>query len=60
MLFWSVLFFIVALLAGIFGFGGIATASAGIAQFLFFLFLIGFVITTILHFARSVDHKTGL
>ena len=40
MLGWAVIFLIIAILAGVFGFGGIATASAGIVKLLFFLFLV--------------------
>jgi uncharacterized membrane protein YtjA (UPF0391 family) len=40
-------FFVVALVAALFGFGGIASASAGIAQILFFLFLVLFVASLI-------------
>ncbi|MFW5708818.1 MAG: DUF1328 domain-containing protein [Chloroflexota bacterium] len=40
MLSWALFFFILAIVAAIFGFGGIAGASAGIAQLLFFGFLI--------------------
>lgn len=40
----ALLFFIVAILAAIFGFGGIAGASAGIAKILFFVFLVLFAI----------------
>ena len=39
MLSWAVTFLIIALIAALLGFGGIAAASAGIAKFLFFLFL---------------------
>ncbi|HTO82081.1 MAG TPA: DUF1328 domain-containing protein [Methylomirabilota bacterium] len=48
MLYWTLMFLIVALIAGALGFGGIASASAGIARILFFLFLIGFVVTLLL------------
>ena len=48
MLRWSLTFFVFALIAALFGFGGIATASAEIAKALFFLFLIVFVVTLIL------------
>lgn len=34
----ALMFFIVAIIAGLFGFGGIAAASADIAQLLFFIF----------------------
>ncbi|MAE59258.1 MAG: DUF1328 domain-containing protein [Halobacteriovorax sp.] len=60
MLYWAAVFFIIALISGLFGFGGIAAASAGISKFLFFIFLIGFVISLFLHFARAVDNKTKL
>lgn len=53
MLYWALVFFVVALGAGVFGFGGIASASAGIAQILFFLFLILFVVTLIARLVRS-------
>ncbi|MBD64892.1 MAG: DUF1328 domain-containing protein [Halobacteriovoraceae bacterium] len=60
MLYWAVIFFIVALIAGVFGFGGVAAASAGIAQILFYIFLVGFVVSIVLHFARSIDNKSGV
>lgn len=59
MLYWATVFFIVAIIAGMFGFGGIASTSVGIAQFLFFLFLVGFVASVVMHFARSVENKTN-
>ena len=43
MLGWALTFLVVALIAALFGFGGIASASAGIAQILFFVFLVLFV-----------------
>ena len=39
MLRWAIIFFIISLIAAVFGFGGIASAAAGIAKVLFFLFL---------------------
>lgn len=45
MLGWSALFLIVAILAAILGFGGIAVEAAGIAKILFVVFLILFVIS---------------
>jgi len=39
MLRWAVIFLVIALVAALFGFTGIATAAAGIAKLLFFLFL---------------------
>jgi len=44
MLGWAVTFLIIALIAAVLGFGGIAAASAGIAKVLFFVFLVMCVI----------------
>ena len=44
MLRWAVIFLVIALVAGLFGFTGISAASAGIAKILFGIFLIGFLI----------------
>jgi uncharacterized membrane protein YtjA (UPF0391 family) len=41
------MFFVVALLAAIFGFTGIALAAAGVAKILFYLFLVLFLISLI-------------
>jgi len=43
MLKWAVVFLIIAVIAGIFGFGGVAEASATIAQVLFGIFLVLFL-----------------
>ena len=48
MLYYSLVFLVVALIAAVFGFGGIASASAGIAQILFFVFLLLFVGTLLI------------
>jgi uncharacterized membrane protein YtjA (UPF0391 family) len=45
MLGWAVVFLIIALVAALFGFGGIAAASAGIAKLLFFIFLVLFIVS---------------
>ncbi|GGG78021.1 hypothetical protein GCM10011415_28700 [Salipiger pallidus] len=52
MLSWAVIFFVVAIVAAVFGFGGIASASAGIAQVLFFIFVALFVIALIMRLVR--------
>ena len=49
MLSWAITFFIVAIVAALFGFGGIAAGAVEIAKVLFFLFLIAFVVSLILH-----------
>jgi uncharacterized membrane protein YtjA (UPF0391 family) len=44
MLHYAWVFLVIAIIAAIFGFGGIVTAAAGIAKILFFAFLVLFVI----------------
>ncbi|MDX5359612.1 MAG: DUF1328 domain-containing protein [Rhodobacterales bacterium] len=51
MLGWAITFLIVALIAGVLGFGGIAGTSVGIAKVLFFIFIILFVVSLI---ARAI------
>lgn len=53
MLRWILIFLGVALVAALFGFGGVATAAAGIAKIIFYIFLALLVISVIMHFARS-------
>lgn len=48
MLRWSLIFLVIALIAALFGFTTIAGAAAGIAKFLFFLFIAVFLIMLIL------------
>jgi uncharacterized membrane protein YtjA (UPF0391 family) len=52
MLYWAAVFFIIAIAAGVLGFGGIAVASAEIAHLLFVIFLVLFVISLLLGLAR--------
>lgn len=49
MLSWAVTFFVIALIAAFLGFGGIAGSAAGIAQILFWVGLVLFIITTVFH-----------
>jgi uncharacterized membrane protein YtjA (UPF0391 family) len=44
----ALFFFIVSIVAALFGFTGISAATAGIAKILFFLFIVGFLIFLIL------------
>jgi uncharacterized membrane protein YtjA (UPF0391 family) len=52
MLRWTVIFLVVALIAAVFGFGGIAAGAASIAKVLFFIFIVLFLLSLI--FGRSV------
>lgn len=40
MLYWAAVFFVIALVAAIFGFGGLAAGAAGIAKLLFAVFIV--------------------
>src|ERR1700730_3901886 len=48
MLKWALFFFIISIIAALFGFTGIAAATAGIAKILFFIFLVICVIFLVL------------
>lgn len=47
MLYWAIVFFVIALVAALFGFTGIAVAAAGIARILFYIFIVLFVLSLI-------------
>ncbi|MGA7916823.1 MAG: DUF1328 domain-containing protein [Candidatus Acidiferrales bacterium] len=47
MLRWALAFFIIALIAAVLGFGGIALAAAGVAKILFFVFLVLFLVSLV-------------
>jgi uncharacterized membrane protein YtjA (UPF0391 family) len=47
MLHYAVVFFLIALVAALFGFGGIAVGAAEIAKILFFVFLVLFVVSLV-------------
>ena len=54
MLNWAPAFFVIAILAAIFGFTGVAAASAVVAKILFFVFLVVFLATLVMGIARRV------
>jgi len=53
MLSWVVTFLVVALIAGILGFGGIAGASLEIAKIIFFIAVVLFLISAVVGLARG-------
>jgi uncharacterized membrane protein YtjA (UPF0391 family) len=53
MLSWVVAFLVIALIAGILGFGGIAGASIEIAKTIFFIAIILFLISAVVSLARG-------
>lgn len=48
MLHYSIVFLVIALIAGLFGFGVIASTAAGIAKILFVLFLVLFLASLVM------------
>ena len=44
---WAILFLVVAIIAGVFGFGGIAAAATDIARLLFLVFMVLFVVALV-------------
>ena len=53
MISWALGFFVLAIIAAVFGFGGIATGAAGTALVLFVVFLVFFLISLLMGLARS-------
>jgi uncharacterized membrane protein YtjA (UPF0391 family) len=53
---WALIFFLISIVAAIFGFGGIAAASADMARILFYIFVAIFLVLLVLGLlaARSV------
>jgi uncharacterized membrane protein YtjA (UPF0391 family) len=47
MLRWALGFFIIAIIAAVFGFGGIASGAADIARICFFFFIVIFIVSLI-------------
>jgi uncharacterized membrane protein YtjA (UPF0391 family) len=52
MLNWALTFFVIALIAAIFGFTGVSIAAVGVAKILFYLFLVLFLVSLVMHLSR--------
>jgi len=52
MLKWAAIFFVIAIMAAVLGFTGLAAGAAEIAKVLFFVFILVFVITLIVGMMR--------
>ena len=55
MLYWAVIFFLIALIAAIFGFGGIANESAYIGKILAIIGVILAIVSCFFHWQRRRD-----
>jgi uncharacterized membrane protein YtjA (UPF0391 family) len=47
MLKWAIIFFVISIVAGFFGFTGVSRTTSGISKVLFFIFLIGLLIIVV-------------
>ncbi|GAB7544661.1 MULTISPECIES: DUF1328 domain-containing protein [Cupriavidus] len=52
MLHYALVFFVIALIAAVFGFGGIAAGAVEIAKILFFIFLVVALVTFVISLVR--------
>ena len=52
MLYWALMFLLIAILAAVFGFTGISLLAGGVAKILFFVFIVLFVVSLIAHVSR--------
>ena len=49
LLYWTLVFLVITLIAGVLGFTGVAVAAAGIAKLIFFVFIVLFVLSLVAH-----------
>jgi uncharacterized membrane protein YtjA (UPF0391 family) len=49
---WAVVFLAIALVAALFGYGGITVAAVGIAKLLFFIFIVIFIVFLVMGLMR--------
>ena len=60
MIYWSAVFFIIAIVAAAFCFGNISAGAVDIAKVLFFVFLVLFIISALFGFARRGGRGNGV
>jgi uncharacterized membrane protein YtjA (UPF0391 family) len=53
MLRWALVFLVVAIIAAVFGFGGIAATATGIARILFWVFVVLFLVSFVIGRGKS-------
>ena len=52
MIYWSAIFFVIAIVAALFGFGNISEGAADIGKVLFVVFLVLFLVSALFGFSR--------
>jgi len=60
MLSWVITFLIIALVAAVLGFGGIAGAAVEIAKIIFFIAIVLFLVSLVVGFSRGGFRRTQL
>src|SRR3546814_8522306 len=58
MLGWAIFFFLLAIVAAFFGFGGVAAIAVDAAKILFVVFVILFVLTLVVHLVREIGRAS--
>lgn len=54
---WAITFLLIALVAGLFGFTGVAGAATEMAKITFFLFIVLLAVSLIMHAVRGEGHR---
>ena len=57
MLDWVITFLVLALIAAVLGFSGVAIVSANIAQAIFFIFVVLFIVSLIFNFLNGKNKR---
>jgi len=57
MLYYTLVFLLVALIAGALGFGAVSFAAAGIAKICFFIFIVLFLVSLFMHIGRGASRS---
>jgi uncharacterized membrane protein YtjA (UPF0391 family) len=57
MLYYALMFLLIALIAGVLGFGVVAFAAAEVARIFFFVFVVLFLVSLISHLFRQANHS---
>jgi len=55
MLYYTLVFLLIAIVAGLLGFGVVAFAAAAVAKVLFFIFLVAFLVSLVTHLRSSAS-----
>ena len=56
MLTWVIVFFVIAIVAAIFGFGGIVEAAVDIAKIIFIIFIVLFILSLVMQMGNFSFH----